>query len=391
MMDPYVLNLRHLAAHAAIVGSGSLSEGSRRVHLTQPAVTQGIAKLERQLGVDLFVRRSDGMEPTEAGRLLAIRAEAMGRLIGPRLPTSAQVRAFVATVKAGSYSAAAVATGLSGASLHRAVADLGVALGSPMFERRGRSLMLTRRGADAARRFMLAISELSSALIELASLAGRQTGRIAIGAMPLSRARLLPEAIALFHAEHPDVRLSIVEGSYTELVGPLRYGQIAMMLGALRSDPGLEFVEQPLFRDAPVIVGRSGHPLIGRDERDAAALAAYPWIVPAEGTPLRALWSTMFETLGIPAPAVGIECGSVITISQLLAGSDFLTLLSPDQIAIEVGAGLLAHIGRTPAELDRTIGVTTRTDWRPTPMEARFLETTASVAARFEGAIISKK
>lgn len=392
-MDPYTFNLRHLAAHAAIAASGSLSYGARHVYLTQPAVTQGIAKLERQLGVALFVRRSGrfgGMAPTDAGRLLAIRAEAMRRLIGPQLPTSAQVRAFLSLVKAGSYAAASAATGLSEASLHRAVADLGVVLGMPMFERRGRSLVLTPRGDDTARRFTLAIGEISSALIELASLAGRQTGRIVIGAMPLSRSRLLPAAITLFNAEHPDVGLSIVEGSHAKLVGPLRRGEIAMMLGALRADPGLEFANQPLFRDAPVIVGRAGHPLAGQKGRDGAALAAFPWIVPAEGTPLRALWSTMFESLGVPAPPVAIECGSVMMIRQLLAENDFLTLLSPDQVAVEVRAGLLAHIGPAPGELDRTIGIATRMDWRPTPMEARFLKIIAIVAMQFDKAIISK-
>jgi hypothetical protein len=52
-MSPFDLNIRHLAAHVAIATTGPLSEAARRIHLSQPAVTQAMAKLERQLGTPL--------------------------------------------------------------------------------------------------------------------------------------------------------------------------------------------------------------------------------------------------------------------------------------------------------------------------------------------------
>ena len=80
-MDPLALNLRHLRAAVAIVASGSVSAAARAVHVSQPAVTQGIAKLEAQIGQQLFERRADGMSPTEAALILAPRADAALRLI----------------------------------------------------------------------------------------------------------------------------------------------------------------------------------------------------------------------------------------------------------------------------------------------------------------------
>ncbi|MGB5725318.1 MAG: LysR family transcriptional regulator, partial [Parasphingorhabdus sp.] len=68
-----------------------------------------------------------------------------------------------------------------------------------------------------------------------------------------------------------------------------------------------------------------------------------------------------------------IECGSVITIRQILIESDFLTLLSPDQVAVELEAGWLTKIAEIPKEFIRNIGMTTRTDWRPTAMQAKFI------------------
>ena len=55
-MEADQFNIRHLAAMAAVVDQGSVSLAARAVNLTQPAVTQGIAKLEAQLGVPLFER-----------------------------------------------------------------------------------------------------------------------------------------------------------------------------------------------------------------------------------------------------------------------------------------------------------------------------------------------
>ena len=53
-MERLDVNLRHLRAFLAIMESGSVTAAAREVHLTQPAVTQGIAKLELRFGVPLF-------------------------------------------------------------------------------------------------------------------------------------------------------------------------------------------------------------------------------------------------------------------------------------------------------------------------------------------------
>ncbi|HJT41208.1 MAG TPA: LysR family transcriptional regulator [Sphingobium sp.] len=371
-MSPEQFNIRHLAAMAAVVDQGSVSLGARAVHLTQPAVTQGIAKLEAQLGVPLFDRQPGGMAPTEAARRLAPRVEAALRLIGSSRVTAAQIRAFVALARAGSYAAAAAEAGVTEPSLHRAVGDLGLAMGYRLADRRGRGLVLTRQGALLARRLRLALAELRSGLEDIADLLGGESGRIVVGAMPLSRARLLPRVIASFRGAFPQVHISVHEGSHGELVGPLRDGEVDMMIGALR-DPsiGQDLAQLPLFEDRPRIMAGAGHPL--RAGWDGDALRRYPWILPPEGAPLRQLWRRMFDALGGDLPPVPIECGSVMTIRELLVGGDYLTLLSVDQLALELDVGLVIDIGEAPGAVSRTIGITTRADWRPTRLQQRFM------------------
>ncbi|RKT98822.1 LysR family transcriptional regulator [Burkholderia sp. Nafp2/4-1b] len=65
------MNFTHLAAFQAVVETGSVTAASERMHVSQPALTREIRELEGRLGVPLFDRLPRGMQPTEAGRLLA--------------------------------------------------------------------------------------------------------------------------------------------------------------------------------------------------------------------------------------------------------------------------------------------------------------------------------
>ena len=381
-MTEGMTNIRHLAAFAATVRHGSVTRAARAVNLTQPALTQAIARLEAALGCVLFERGASGMKPTEPALLLAPRAEAAIAYIGSPRVTGTQIRAFLALARGGSYAGAAEATGLSPASLHRAVADLSVALGQRLVDRRGRSIMLTPVGERRVRGFGLAMAELRSGLAEVAAWQGKAAGRIAIGAMPLSRARWLPDAILRFTARHPGIDLAILEGSHAELSGPLRDGEIDLMLGALREAATLDdLVQEPVFEDRPALVMRAGHPLGYGTPPDGAALAGFPWILPSQDTPLRHYWEDMMRAAGAEPPHVAIECGSVLTVRQLLLGSDALTLLSPAQLAIELEAGTLVS-RPTPVPVVRTIGITTRAGWRPTAPQADFLAVLREIAKK---------
>jgi LysR family transcriptional regulator, regulator for genes of the gallate degradation pathway len=372
-MDIWQLNLRHLRATATIARLGSVSAAASAIRITQPAITQGVARIEAQLGQPLFDRRPGGMTMTEAARLLVPRIDAAILHIASTRVTMTQLRAIIAVAEAGSYAGAAIATGVAQPSLHRAIADLSVALKRHLVERRGKGIALTDAGRKTARTYRLARAELLSGLAELSALQGTETGVITIGAMPLSRAYLLPAAVSAFHRMHPDVAINIVEGAFHELIEPLRDGAIDLLIGALRdASPGDDVVQRRLFEDRPVIIGRKAHPA---DTTRLAELAGYPWIVPVAGTPLRAQWERMFADGGLALPRVPIECASVMTIRQILVESDFLTLLSPDQVAVELEAGWLRVIAETPPGQTRTIGVTTRAGWRPTAMQTAFVAT----------------
>jgi DNA-binding transcriptional LysR family regulator len=71
------MELREMRAFVAVVEEGGLSAAARRLYVSQPALSQTINALERQLGVQLLVRTSTGAQPTEAGMTLLTEARAV--------------------------------------------------------------------------------------------------------------------------------------------------------------------------------------------------------------------------------------------------------------------------------------------------------------------------
>ncbi len=71
------MELRELSAFVAVVEEGGLSAAARRLHVSQPALSQTISGLERELRVKLLERSSTGTRPTEAGVTLFGEAQAV--------------------------------------------------------------------------------------------------------------------------------------------------------------------------------------------------------------------------------------------------------------------------------------------------------------------------
>lgn len=71
-MDP-----RRLLIFRTVVRKGSIGAGARELGWTQPAVSQHLAALEKEIGTQLLLRSSSGVTPTEAGQRLAVHAEAI--------------------------------------------------------------------------------------------------------------------------------------------------------------------------------------------------------------------------------------------------------------------------------------------------------------------------
>ncbi|PYE20304.1 DNA-binding transcriptional LysR family regulator [Williamsia limnetica] len=69
--------LRHLRFFVAVAEEGHFGNAAIRLEMTQPPVSQGLRRLERELGVELIRRAPHGAELTAAGRELLPRARVL--------------------------------------------------------------------------------------------------------------------------------------------------------------------------------------------------------------------------------------------------------------------------------------------------------------------------
>lgn len=299
-MSVEFLNLRHLRAFMEVADAHGISAAAHKVHLSQPAVTQAISGLEARLGTKLLDRRTEGMFPTKAGGALLARVRRMfghlahgaalavriGRREGKPVPdfhlrvTAAQLRALIAIRDAGNFSLAARTLGISQPSIHRAGRDLEKLSGMELFSAGRRGIELTPQAEAFARSVKLAEAELNQGLDDLTRLAGRDSTRITVGSMPLSRTRILPEAIDALLAGSAGVQIRTIDAPYAELLRGLRYGDIDVLIGALRDPvPVDDVVQEPLFEDRLSVVAGPNHP------SPNAGTSAFPIRWPIRGSP----------------------------------------------------------------------------------------------------------
>ena len=67
--------LEAMEAFVRVVETGSFSAAARQLHMGQPAVSKTVAQLEERLGVQLLLRSTQGLTPTEAGQSFYERAK----------------------------------------------------------------------------------------------------------------------------------------------------------------------------------------------------------------------------------------------------------------------------------------------------------------------------
>jgi DNA-binding transcriptional LysR family regulator len=386
-------NLRHLHTFREVARLGSVSAAARSVHISQPAVTQAIAGLERHFGAPLLLRRSTGVSLTRAGEICLARIErSLGQLrealaevarsaaAGPgadveRLVRSRQLDALGAVVEHGNFSVAARARQVSQPTIHRSARELERLLGVPLFEETSFGITPTREAERLARRARLAFAEIEQARAEVHALSGGESGRTVISALPLARSYLLPAALLEFTQEHPRHGVAIIDGTYEHLLSGLRVGESDVLIGALRDPaPASDVVQEHLFDDPLAIVVRAEHPLARRRRFTATALRKFQWIAPRVGSPLRVHFNALLASTGLEMPSPPLECNSLAAARAFLLESDRIMLLSAHQIHYEMQAGLLVALPHPAGKVVRPIGLTLRRDWHPTSTQQRLLE-----------------
>jgi DNA-binding transcriptional LysR family regulator len=195
-----------------------------------------------------------------------------------------------------------------------------------------------------------------------------------VGVLPLLPQRLLARTIGRLQEEFPNVAVTIREGAHSRLINDLRFGDLDIIVGALR-EPRLEgsVVESELFTDPYAVVVRRGHDLARRTRITRKDLTAYGWVVPQKGMPRRTVVEMMLETLP-QRPRVVVETSSLAMMMAMLEENDCISLLSRSHILYGNYRNDVVALNIAPPQAERTVGFTTRADWLATRVQQAFIE-----------------
>ncbi len=395
-------NLMQIRAFCQVVDQGSVSRAADELFRTQSAITRSIRDLEEYLSVPLFERHANGMLLTDYGKCILPRArraiaelhdtaEMLARLQGKnahtRTPTEPlylfnvrRLQIFVALCKTRHMQTVATLLGLSQPAVSAALKVLENGADISLLERTPQGMIPSLAGQEIVPNIRRALNELRNIPADIAARQGVLVGTVQIGALPLSRARLLPQAILAVTAQYAGIKIITNESAFVTLASELRSGELDFIVGALRtSDYAADMVSETLFTEKMVIVARRGHPLSGKvihpdDLRGAR------WVLPRSETPARKLLERSFASVNIPAPDPVVESGDLAIVRGLLLDSDMLAAVSAKQLQHELDSGELVSLDVDLADTRRPIGITFRAGSLLSPAASAMIEAIRSQA-----------
>lgn len=173
----------------------------------------------------------------------------------------AQLRYFVLVAELKSFHAAARQAFRTQPAISLAVRELEQKLGQALVEKGGGRVELTPFGEHCLPLFRGLIEHHDRIAREATLLARHEIGQVSIVTVPSVASRLLPGPLARFVAEHPNVQVSIQDGTAESVQQLLARGQVDFGISSLwMEDEQIEFA--PIAHDQVGVVCRADHPLV---------------------------------------------------------------------------------------------------------------------------------
>ncbi len=249
------------------------------------------------------------------------------------------IRYFLAVAEQRSFTRAADALHVSQPTLSQQIRQLEETLGVQLFDRSGRTVQLTEFGEVYARHARAALHELDTGQRALHDVADLGSGSLRLAMMPTFAAYLSGSLIDAFHADYPNVALTI---------DAMPQERIEALLADDRLDAGFAFVPPrapdidalPLWDEPLALVTGRTHRLARRRRAlTPAELSGEPLVLLSRAFATRESIDRYFIEHGA-RPLIAIETNTISAVLELVRCGRLATVL-PDAVARE-SAGLCA-------------------------------------------------
>lgn len=266
--------------------------------------------------------------------------------------TLRQLEIFLAVARARSFRRAAEAVALSQPALSQQVKELERELGTPVFDRLGRTVGLTDAGRlleEHARRVFATLQGAREAIEELR---GLDRGTLRLGGSTTPGIYLLPRLLGRFKARHPGVALSLCIGNTREIEERVRATDVDLgLVGGHVADRRETCVEARLVDRLALIVA-PGHPWPRRRAIAPERLADECLLVREPGSATRRVTERALARAGITMRA-GLELGHTEAIKRGVRAGLGVAFVSRYAIEAELASGQLRVVGVRGLTIER--------------------------------------
>ncbi len=264
----------------------------------------------------------------------------------------ANLQAFIAVAEHGSFSTAAEQLFLTQPAVSKRVTTLETSLGTPLFDRIGRSIQLTEAGRVLLPRARQVLQELEDSRRAIADLSGEVGGVLSVGTSHHIGLHHLPPVLRAFAAEYGGVELDLQFMDSEAACQAVEHGELELAVVTLPPHASERLVPIPLWPDPLVVAAAADHPLAALPSVTMEQLAEFPAILPAASTYTRQIAEQAFAPYGLTLKA-GLSTNYLETIKMLVSvglGWSILpaTLLDPQVVTLKLPQAL---------HLERTLGV----------------------------------
>jgi DNA-binding transcriptional LysR family regulator len=192
-------------------------------------------------------------------------------------PTLRQMRAFVAVAKTGHFTSAAASMHVTQSALSGLIKELEQTLGARVVDRSTRRIVLTEIGRELYPLFSQMIDDLDGALANVADHTQLRKGVVRIAAPQLMCCTLVPEAVAAYRAQQPDIDVRVADSAVENVIARVLSGESDVGIGPER-EPAPQLEARELFEMPFSLVFPQGHPLESSERVTWQDLARHPFI-----------------------------------------------------------------------------------------------------------------
>lgn len=238
-----------------------------------------------------------------------------------------QLRYFLKAGELLHFTRAAEAVNISQSTLSQQIRQLEDELGTPLFDRIGKRVLLTEAGTRFLVYARQTVASADSGLEILRDLAGLETGDLRIGVTYTLRTLLTPALVA-FSTAFPGVYINILFATSEELAEKLLAAEIDLALsfreGGIRDD---SFDSEPLFESRMALIAAEGTEWTDRQQVTLPEIGGLPLVLPVRGYSTRQFLNQAFAEADV-RPNIRMELNDIPTLLDLVRTGHWHTILS---------------------------------------------------------------